>query len=53
MIDKADIVAKVRRIDDNNIFYLSLSELETENKNSLNYQLLHDYSVWFVNRQDR
>jgi hypothetical protein len=53
MIDKADIVAKVRRVADNNIFYLSLSELETENKNSLNYQLLDDYSVWFVNRQDR
>lgn len=44
-----DIGAQVRRIPDGKKFLLGLSELKNTNKNSKNYQLLDDYSVWFVN----
>lgn len=46
-----DIGAHVRRISDGREFYLGLSELKATDKNSLNYQLLDDYAVWFVNNR--
>ena len=44
-----DIGGRVRRRSDNREFWLGLSELEATDKKSKNYQLLDDYSVWFVN----
>ena len=46
-----DIGAKVRRISDGKKFVLGLSELRTIDKKSQNYELLDDYSVWFVNNR--
>lgn len=50
MICRYEIAAMVKRISDSNKFYLALSEIEAIDKNSLNYHLLNDYSVWFCNR---
>ena len=46
-----DIGACVRRISDGKKFLLGLSELEATDKKSKSYQLLDDYSVWFVNNR--
>ena len=46
-----DIGANVRRISDGKEFLLGLSELEATDKKSKNYELLDDYSVWFVNNR--
>jgi hypothetical protein len=46
-----DIGAKVRRISDSKKFVLGLSELKAIDKKSKNYELLDDYSVWFVNNR--
>ncbi len=43
------ILVDVKRISDNTKFMLSLSELEATDKRSINYQLLDDFSVWFIN----
>jgi hypothetical protein len=44
-----DIAARVKRISDDKLFILGLAELEAIDPTSANYQLLHDYAVWFVN----
>ena len=44
-----DIVARVRRASDGKEFDLGLTELEATDRKSANYQLLCDYSIWFVN----
>lgn len=44
-----DIAAHVRRKSDGKCFYLGLAELEACDKKSHNYQLLDDYSVFFIN----
>ena len=44
-----DILANVYRIPHRKKFTIPLSELEAVDKESLNYQLLKDYTVWFVN----
>jgi hypothetical protein len=44
-----ELGAKVRRVSDKKKFLLALSELKATDKQSNNYQLLDDYSVWFVN----
>ncbi len=46
-----DIGAQVKRISDGKKFLLGLSELESTDKKSQTYQLLNDYSVWFVNNR--
>jgi hypothetical protein len=46
-----DIGADVRRISDGKKFLLGLSELKAIDKKSKNYELLDDYSVWFVNNR--
>ena len=46
-----DLGACVRRISDGKEFVLGLSELEATDKKSKNYELLDDYSVWFVNNR--
>ena len=46
-----DIGADVRRISDGKKFLLGLSEIKAIDKKSKNYQLLDDYSVWFVNNR--
>ncbi len=45
------ILVNVRRVSDKKKFTLPLAELEAINKKSKNYQLLDDYSVWFVNHR--
>jgi hypothetical protein len=44
-----ELKAHVRRKTDGKRFVLGLSELKATNKDSQNYQMLHDYSVWLVN----
>ena len=52
-IDEVDpdggIVAVVQRTSDKNEFSLPLADLEARIRESKNYQLFDDYSVWFVN----
>ncbi len=43
------ILADVKRVSDKRKFTLPLADLEATDKQSKNYQLLDDYSVWFVN----
>jgi hypothetical protein len=43
------IIAKVKRVKDQKEFSLPLADLETLTSDSVNYQLLDDYSVWFMN----
>ena len=45
----ADLGACVKRISDDKEFVLGLSEIDAIDKKSKNYELLYDYSVWFVN----
>ena len=47
--ERAGILVEVRRVSDRKKFTLPLAELEATEKKSQNYQLLDDYSVWFVN----
>ena len=49
MFGGEDIGARVRRIKDGKEFVLGLAELKATDRTSANYQLLDDYSVWFVN----
>jgi len=51
MFWEEDIGAHVRRISDGKKFLLGLSEVKAIDKQSENYQLLDDYSVWFVNNR--
>jgi hypothetical protein len=46
-----DLAAHVRRKPDGKEFYLGLAELKAVTRKSKNYQLLHDYAVWFVNNR--
>ena len=43
------IMVSVRRLSDQKEFILDLDCLEAVDKKSINYQLLDDYSVWYVN----
>ena len=46
-----DLAARVRRKSDAKEFYLGLAEIEAVEQSSINYLLLDDYSVWFVNNR--
>jgi hypothetical protein len=43
------LVVNVRRVSDKKKFALTLSDLEPTDEKSKNYELLDDYSTWFVN----
>jgi hypothetical protein len=43
------ILVKVKRVSDKRKFTLPLADLEATDKKSKEYQLLNDFSVWFVN----
>ena len=43
------IAVQVRRLSDKKRFVLPLVHLKVTEEQSKNYQLLHDYVVWFVN----
>ena len=43
------ILTNVKRVSDKRRFALPLADLESTDKQSKNYQLLEDYSFWFVN----
>ncbi|MEI9478297.1 MAG: calcium-binding protein [Deltaproteobacteria bacterium] len=45
------IFVNVQRVSDKKKFILPLSNLESTDRKSENYQLLDDYSVWFVNNR--
>jgi hypothetical protein len=45
------IFVQVKRISDKKKFILPLADLKSTDKKSKNYQLLDDYSVWFVNNR--
>jgi len=51
MCEGDDLGARVRRISDKKEFVLGLSEIKATDKKSKNYELLDDYSVWFVNNR--
>jgi hypothetical protein len=44
-----ELKAHVHRKTDGKRFVLGLSELKATDKDSQNYQMLHDYTVWLVN----
>ena len=46
-----DLAARVRRQSDNKQFYLGLAEVEAVEQGTGNYQILDDYSLWFVNNR--
>ena len=45
------LAGHVWRKSDSKEFYLGLTEIEPVDKESVNYQLLNDYSVWFANNR--
>jgi hypothetical protein len=45
------ICIKVKRISDNKKFIIELDYLEAKDKKSNNFQLLDDYSCWYVNHE--
>ena len=47
--DMEGLMVKVKRISDRKQFVLPLADMKATDKKSPNYQLLDDYSVWFVN----
>jgi hypothetical protein len=47
--EEEGLFVKVSRVSDTKQFILPLAELKTVDKNSEKYQLLDDFSVWFVN----
>jgi len=50
--DECDgIFVYVQRISDKKKFVLPLADLKATDRKSKNYQLLDDYSVWFVNNR--
>lgn len=51
MCNGEDLAAHVRRKSDGKEFYLGLSEIKAVDKKSINYQLIDDYAVWFVNNR--
>jgi hypothetical protein len=44
-------MVNVRRVSDKKTFVLPLADLKATDKKSQNYELLDDYSTWFVNYQ--
>jgi hypothetical protein len=47
--DYYGLLAKVKRVSDKKSFELPLADLKATEEGSKNYQLLDDFSVWFVN----
>jgi hypothetical protein len=47
--EDCDILVKVERIPHRKRFTIPLSELQAVDEDSDNYQLLNDYTVWYVN----
>jgi hypothetical protein len=47
--DHYGLLARVKRLSDKKSFELPLADLEATEEDSKNYQLLDDFSVWFVN----
>jgi hypothetical protein len=45
------IFVNAQRLSDKKEFILPLADLKSTDKKSKNYQLLDDYSVWFVNNR--
>jgi len=45
------IFVNVQRLSDKKQFTLPLADLRSTDRKSKNYQLLNDYSVWFVNNR--
>lgn len=48
LVDMYGIIAEVRL--GRSKYFIPLCELEVTDKNSLNYQLIDDYRIWFANR---
>jgi hypothetical protein len=45
------LLVDVKRTSDDKIFSLPLADLKAIDEHSMNYQLLDDFSVWFVNHR--
>jgi len=45
------LLVRVQRLCDKKQFVLPLADLKSTDRKSKNYQLLDDYSVWFVNNR--
>ncbi len=50
-IEGHDLIAKVKRLSDGEIFEIGLSWLTTKKKRSEAYQMLDDFATWIVNCQ--
>jgi hypothetical protein len=51
MFHDEDLAGHVRRKSDGKEFHLGLAAIEAVDKKAKNYQLLHDFAVWFVNNR--
>jgi hypothetical protein len=49
--DDYGLIAKVTRLSDKKHFLLPLADLKAMEKKSPEYELLQDYSIWFINYQ--
>ncbi|MBP1750034.1 MAG: Calcium binding protein [Deltaproteobacteria bacterium] len=49
--ENAGILVKVKRVTDNRRFILDLAWLKAVDEQSSNFELLADYSKWFVNNK--
>ena len=47
--DKNGLMVKVKRLSDGRQFELPLADLKVTDTTSSNYELVHDYAVWFIN----
>jgi hypothetical protein len=47
--DMVGLIVKVKRLSDRKFFDLPLADLRANDKNSPEYELLQDYSIWFIN----
>jgi len=47
--DSDDLLAVIKRVSDGQTFQMELSWLRSVDRELPAYQMLHDYSVWFVN----
>ena len=49
MFHDEDLAGHVHRKSDGKEFHLGLAEIKAVDKKSRNFQLLHDFAIWFVN----
>ena len=47
--DSEGLMVRVKRISDRKQFVMPLADLKVTDKQSPNFQLIHDYAAWYIN----